>query len=116
MARALCLSFLKERPGLSPAVQALARMQLGCQNEIRDAGGWQPARPGRSVLDSMFLPPLSRALPFRAQRSQPHAVRTAKISRVKAVLAGEVLVQHRQVHGAPRYAQEGMDVTDPESS
>ena len=58
----------------------------------------------------------ARALPFRAQRSHPRAVRAARISRVKAVLAGEVLVQHRQVHGASRCAQAGMDVTDPESS
>ena len=79
-------------------------------------GAGSPTDPAAVFWILCFFLLCARALPFRAQRSQPHAVRAAKISRVKAVLAGEVLVQHRQVHGAPRYAQEGMDVTDPESS
>ena len=81
-------------------------------------GTGNPADQATVFLIPCFFLLCARALPLRANadHSQPHTVRPAKISRVKAVPAGELCSIAEQVHRAPCDAQSGMDVADPESS
>lgn len=120
MAPALCLLFLKKRPGLWPTVQAPARMLLACRSEIGDAGHWQAGRPGHSVLDSMYLPPLCQSSSFKGptQTTLSHtqcALLKSPASKPSRLVKFRCSIG-KQAQGAPRYTQTGMDIADPESS